>query len=372
RPVGIVDEDIARVREASDAAAIIGEQVALRRVGTRWMGLCPFHTEKSPSFSVNVGEGLYYCYGCGAKGDLITFVRETQHLDFVGAVEYLAQRAGIALRYDTPGASREHSRRAELTEAMEAAVEWYHQRLRTAPDAGGARRYLRERGYDAEVVRAFKLGWAPEGWDELCKALTFPADVIRDAGLGTTSRMGKLIDAFRGRVMFPIFDAGGRPVAFGGRVLPGGEGPKYKNSQDGPLYSKRKILYGLNWAKGDIVRAGEVIVCEGYTDVIGFFQSGLRRAVATCGTALTEDHFRVLARFAKRVVLCFDADAAGQEATLRGMELAVRGGFSVRVVPLPPGTDPADDPAVFRERLAAPVSYPVHRVRLEHARARDR
>ena len=351
--MGIVDEDIARVRDATDAAAIIGEQVALRRQGTKLIGLCPFHTEKSPSFSVNAAEKLYFCFGCQARGDIFTFVRETQHLDFVGSVEFLANRAGIQLRYDTPGATRDHHRKAELTEAMQAAVDWYHQRLLTASDAGPARRYLRtERGYDPEVVRAFKIGWAPGGWDELCRALRFPADVLRDAGLCFRNKAGKEMDAFRERVMFPIFDAAGKPVALGGRILPGGDGPKYKNSQEGPLYSKRRILYGLNWAKADIVARGEVIVCEGYTDVIAFHRAGMPRAVATCGTALADEHMALLKNFARRIVLAYDADSAGQGAAEKFYAWEQKLDLDIHVLRLPDGEDPG---ATDAASLAAAV-----------------
>jgi len=353
--VGIVDEDIAKVREATDAIAVIGEHVALKRVGTRLQGLCPFNSERSPSFSVNPAEGLYYCFGCQARGDVITFVRQVHHLDFVGAIEWLAARAGIELRYDSPAATRDHHRRAQLTDATVKAVEWYHSRLLDAPDAGPARRYLRhERGYDSETVRAFKLGWAPSGWDELCRALHCDADVLSETGLGFRSKTGNMIDAFRGRVMFPIFDVDGKPVAFGGRVLPGGEGPKYKNSQEGPLYSKRRVLYGLNWAKDEVARSGEVIVCEGYTDVIAFHRAGMARAVATCGTALADEHMAKLKNFARRVILAYDADAAGQGAAERFFAWEQRLELDIFVLALPPGADPGSTPPeALREAVAA-------------------
>ncbi|MHB8466952.1 MAG: DNA primase [Acidimicrobiales bacterium] len=351
--MAIVDEDVARVRETTDVAAVIGEQVALKRVGGRLVGLCPFHNEKTPSFSVNQTEGLFYCFGCQARGDIITFVRETQHLDFVGAVEYLAGRAGIQLRYDSNAATREHHRKSELTEAMEAAVEWYHQRLLTAADAGGARRYLRnERGYDAAVVREFRLGWAPAGWDELTKALPFSADVLRDVGLSMRNKADKEMDVFRARLMFPIFDAGGRPVGMGARILPGADGPKYKNSQEGPLYSKRKVLYGLNWAKADVVASGEVIVCEGYTDVIAFHRAGIPRAVATCGTALAEEHMALLKNFARRIILAYDDDAAGHGAAEKFYAWEQKLELDIHVMQLPPGADPGSTDAAT---LAAEV-----------------
>ena len=365
--VGIVDTDIARVREATDAVAVIGEQVALRRVGGRLVGLCPFHAERTPSFSVNAVEGLWYCFGCQARGDVIAFVRETQHLDFVGAMEHLAGRAGVTLHYDTPHATRQHQRRGALTDAMGAAVEWYHQRLLTAPDAGAARRYLRhERGYDIDVVRAFRLGWAPQGWDELSRALPFPAAVLREAGLAFNNKAGRQNDAFRGRVVFPIFDAGGHPVALGARVLPGGEGPKYKNSQEGPLYSKRRILYGLNWAKAEVVTKGEVIVCEGYTDVIAFHRAGVPRAVATCGTALADEHMALLRGFARRIVLAYDADDAGRGAAERFYEWEQRLDLEIRVLSLAAGTDPGEmgstDPEGLRSAVQAARPFLAFRV----------
>ncbi|GAC1586306.1 MAG: DNA primase [Acidimicrobiales bacterium] len=368
--MGIVDEDIARVRDATDTLAVIGEQVALRRAGSRWVGLCPFHAEKSPSFSVNGEEGLFYCFGCQARGDVITFVRETQHLDFASAVEFLATRAGVTLRYDTPGATREHHRRSTLTDAMESAVEWYHQRLLTAKDAAAARRYLRERGYDADTVRSFRLGWAPEGWDELCRALKLPGDVLHDTGLGYRGKTGKLLDFFRGRVMFPIFDSGGRPVAFGGRIMPGHDGPKYKNSPEGALYSKRRVLYGLNWSKADVVAAGEVIVCEGYTDVIAFHRSGLPRAVATCGTSLADEHMTQLKNFARRIILAYDADSAGQGAAEKFYGWEQRLELDIHVLRLPAGSDPGElgarDPDALRAAVA--TARPFLEFRLERLR----
>jgi DNA primase len=359
--MGIADDDIVHVRQASDIVAVISEHVALKRVGRRWQGLCPFHAEKSPSFSVNQEDGLYYCFGCGAKGDVITFVREVEHLDFVGAVEKLASRTGIALHYTDKGESEGRKRRARLLDAVDKAVEWYHQRLLSAPDAAKARGYLRSRGLDGEDVRHYRIGWAPDGWDELAKALRLPDNVFVEAGLGFLNRRDRQTDAFRGRLLFPIFDAQGRAVGFGGRVMPGGEGPKYKNSAESAIYAKSKVLYGLNWVKGDIVSADEAIVCEGYTDVIGFAKAGVPRAVATCGTALTEEHVRLLRGFARRVVLAFDADAAGQHAAERFYQWEKIHDVDVAVAALPAGVDPADlarrDPAALRKAVDSAVSF---------------
>jgi DNA primase len=366
--VGILDEDVARVRAETDVVGVISEHVALRKSGRRYQGLCPFHAEKTPSFSVNAEEGLWYCFGCQAKGDVITFVREVEHLDFVEAIERLAARAGIQLRYDQASTGRDRKRRDLLLEAMAKAVEWYHERLLAAPDAASARGYLRSRGYDGDVVRQFQLGFAPDDWDTLAKQLSLPDDVLQDTGLGFVNRRGRQQDGFRNRVMFPIFDTAGKAVAFGGRVLPGGaaDQPKYKNSPETPIYSKRRTLYGLNWAKGDVVDAGEVIVCEGYTDVIGFFAAGLPRAVATCGTAVGDEHFRMLKNFARRVVLAYDADAAGQAAAERFYEWEQQLGVDIAVAAFPAGADPADvarrDPAALKAAIEKAQPFLAFRV----------
>jgi DNA primase len=379
--MGIVDEDVVRVREAADLVSIASQHMALKKVGRRYVGLCPFHAEKTPSFTINGEAGLYKCFGCQAGGDVITFVREVEHVDFVGAVEFLAGRTGIQLRYTERAESRERQRRASLVAAMAKAVDWYHERLLTAPDANRARGYLRSRGYDGEVVRRFHLGWAPDDWDALAKALRLPDDVLRDTGLGFINRRQRQQDAFRGRVLFPIFDAQGDPVAFGGRSLPDAEGPKYKNSPETPIYHKSRVLYGLNWAKTPIVEADQVIVCEGYTDVIGFALAGVPRAVATCGTALTEEHVRAMRRFARHVVLAFDADAAGQAAAERIYEWERKHEVGVSVAALPSGTDPGDlartDPAALAKAVenASPfLAFRVDRAltgaRLDHPEGR--
>jgi DNA primase len=352
--VGIVDEDVARVRAETDFVAVASEKMALRRVGQRWTGLCPFHPEKTPSFSLNAEQGFYYCFGCGAKGDAITFVREIDQLDFVEAVESLAARAGITLHYADGAAGREHQQKAHIYEALDKAIEWYHQRLLKAPDAAAARAYLRsERDYDGTVVRQYRLGWAPEGFDYLVKALGVGSQVLRDAGLATVNRAGGLNDAFRARLLFPIFDAAGKPVGLGGRVLPGSEVPnKYKNTEETAVYKKSRVLYGLNWAKKAVVDAGEVVVCEGYTDVIGFHRAGVPQAVATCGTALAEGHVRLLTNFAHRVVLAYDADNAGLAAAEKFYEWERKFEVDVAVAALPRGLDPADlsrrDPEALR------------------------
>ena len=336
--------------------AVVSEHTQLRRVGRRWSGLCPFHVERSPSFSVNAEEGLYYCFGCGVRGDVITFVQEKELLDFVGAVEWLANKAHVTLHYTDTGQSEERKRKARLHDVLADAVTWYHKRLLDGPDAGTARGYLRQRGLDGEAVRRYQIGWAPDGYDQLARSLRLSNQDLIDSGLGFINRKGRQQDAFRARVLFPIFDPTGQAVGFGGRIMPGGEGPKYKNSAESSIYAKSRILYGLNWAKTDIVAADEVIVCEGYTDVIGFARVGIGRAVATCGTALTEEHVRLLRRFARRVVLAFDADSAGQNAAARFYEWEKAHDLDVAVIDLPEGVDPGELSQNDPERLVAGVT----------------
>ncbi len=360
--MAIVDDDLERLRATVSVVDVIQRHVPLKRVGRNWVGLCPFHGERSPSFNVREETGRYRCFGCGASGDVFTFVQEFEHVDFVTAVEQLAAGAGVQLNYTTGGEGKERQRRKRLVDAMASAVEFYHQRLLTSPDARGARDYLRKRGLAGDVARTFRLGWAPDDWNQLSTGLGAPAEVLRETGLAFTNKSGRLQDSFRGRVMFPIYTENGDPVAFGGRILPGSPDPaKYKNSSETPIYAKSKTLYGLNWAKADIVATDQVIVCEGYTDVIGFHRSGIRRAVATCGTALTEEHVRMMKRFASRVVLAFDADKAGQGAAERFYEWEEKYKVQVNVARFPAGQDPGElavrDPDALRRAVDEAVPF---------------
>ena len=367
--MGILEEDLARVREATNLVAVASEHLALRRVGRRYQALCPFHTEKSASFSINPELGLYYCFGCGARGDAIRFVEELEHLDFVGAVERLAARAGIQLRYDDAAVGKERNRRQRLVEAVASAGGFYHQLLLDAPEAGTARRYLRSRGYDGDVARRFRLGYAPDRFDALAQFLMakkFSRQDLLDAGLCFMNKADRPQDHFRDRVIFPIYDARGDAVGFGGRALAPG-GPKYKNSPESAVYQKSRVLYGLNWAKEDIVTKNEAVVCEGYTDVLAFFLAGVPRAVATCGTALAEDHLRVLKNFTPVLVLAYDADDAGQSAAERIYQWEARYDMRLSVADLPAGQDPADvgraDPAALADAVAG--ARPFLRFRLD-------
>jgi len=341
--MGIVDEDVRKVRDESDIIRIITEHTQLKKTGAQWMGLCPFHGEKSPSFSVNAEKGVYYCFGCQVSGDVIDFVREIEGLDFAGSVEFLAAKTGIPLRYTDHNEGRRRNRRKEHAEIVQKAVDYYHRRLLEDPAARPARDYLRSRGYDGDVARRFQIGWAPDDWSLLSRELRLSDDDLKATGLGGINKRGGQYDFFRARIVFPIFDAQGNPVGFGGRKLPDGEGPKYKNTSDAAeYYSKSDVLYGLHWAKAEAGRLDELVVCEGYTDVIGCHLVGIERAVATCGTALTPSHARLIGRFAKRVVLAFDADGAGQAAAERVYAWEEEFGLRFSVAALPEGSDPGD------------------------------
>ncbi|MCU1426217.1 MAG: primase, catalytic core [Actinomycetia bacterium] len=357
--MGIVDEDVARVREATDIVALLGEHIALKRVGRRFQGLCPFHTEKTPSFSINPELGVFHCFGCGKSGDAITFVREVEHLDFADAVERLAARAGIALRYTDASISKDRKRKERLHEAVGVAIDFYHELLLNSTDAGIARRYLRARGFDGDAVRRFKLGHAPDSFDLLSRHLQekkFSRQDTVDAGLAFMNKANRPQDQFRSRLMFPIWDTRGEPVGFGGRTLTE-QGPKYKNSPDSAIYQKSRLLYGLHWAKGEVVAHGDVIICEGYTDVMAFVLAGVPNVVATCGTALADDHFVMLKNLARRITLAYDADAAGQAAAERCYQWEERFEVEFRVADLPPGRDPAEVGQEDPQRLVESVEH---------------
>jgi DNA primase len=354
--MGIVAEDVRRVREQTDIVQLISEHTQLRKSGTQWMGLCPFHGENTPSFSVNYEMGVYHCFGCGESGDAIDYVQNKQHLDFAGAVEYLAAKANISLRYTDSNENEQRGRRKELLDLVQKAVDFYHDCLINRPDARPARDYLRSRGYDGEVARQFSLGWAPKEWDGLSKHLNTSNKNLEDAGLGALNKYNNQYDFFRDRIMFPIFNERGEAVAFGGRQLPDGELPKYKNTSDrAKIYSKKETLYGLNWAKTEASKVSEIVVCEGYTDVIGAHLAGIERTVATCGTSMTEDHAKKLRRFAPRVVLAYDADKAGQAAAERVYGWEEQFELEFAVAELPEGSDPGDlarhDPAALRRAI---------------------
>lgn len=371
----IKDESVERVKAAMEILPLVEDVVRLRKAGSTYKGLCPFHQERTPSFTVSPARGTFKCFGCGEGGDAITFVEKTENVDFVGAIELLARRFGVELEYEEASPEQEQKRRREdrLRALLERAAEFYARVLWESELGAGAREYLASRGLGEEVCREFRLGYAPGAARLAARALQegYTQDELRAVGLANSRGN----DYFQRRIVFPLADARGRVRGFQARKLHDDDPlqAKYVNSPEGELFRKGDLLYGLDTARQAIAREDRAVVVEGNTDVIALRQAGFAPVVASMGTALTAAQLRELGpnRLTKRLFLCFDSDAAGQDATLRGMELAVRDGFTVRVVPLPPGTDPADDPAAFQERLARPVSYPVHRVRLEHARASD-
>jgi DNA primase len=362
-------EDIDRVRERTDLVELASEVTKVKRSGRSVMAVCPFHSEKTPSLSIDPARGLFHCFGCGKSGDVFGWVQETQGLGFSDALELLARRVGVTLTRD-PEAAKRRDRRERLVEAVEMSVTFFNERLRSGDDAGHARGYVRSRGYETEVVERFHLGYSPSAWDTLVRHLRSAGvsdEAMVGAGLASRSSRGGLVDRFRNRLMFPIYDVRGDAVGFGARLLDG-DGPKYLNSPETQLYQKSRLLYGLNWAKSQIVRSDEAVVVEGYTDVIAFHLAGEPVAVATCGTALGEEHLDLLRRFSKRVVLAFDADEAGAGAAERGFDRSVPGDLDLRVALLPEGRDPADLVAQGREdelRRAIAASTPLLQFRIE-------
>jgi DNA primase len=369
----IKDDSVERVKAVMEILPLAEDVVRLRKAGSTYKGLCPFHQERTPSFTVSPARGTFKCFGCGEGGDAITFVEKTENVDFVGAIELLARRFGVELEYEEASPEQELKRRRDerLRALLERAAEFYARVLWESDAGAGAREYLASRGLGEEVCHEFRLGYAPGGARLASRALQegYAQDELRAVGL-SNSRGN---DYFQRRIVFPLADARGRVRGFQARKLHDDDPlqAKYVNSPEGELFRKGDLLYGLDTARQAIAREDRAVVVEGNTDVIALRQAGFAPVVASMGTALTEPQLRELARLTQRLLLCFDSDAAGQDATLRGMALAVQQGFTVGVVPLPPGTDPADDPAAFQERLGRPVSYPVHRVRLEHARAAD-
>ena len=332
------DRDIVeRVREATNLLVLVGQAVKLRKQGTAHVGLCPFHAERSPSFQVIPGRNFYHCFGCGKHGDAFTWLMEREGMTFPEALEQLARSAGIDLPQRRERPAAEVDLETRMRSALDAAQAWYEVQL-TQHEV--ARTYLRDRGYQGAFVAEAGFGMAPDGWEGLVshlRRLDFSGELLEQAGLASRSERGTQIDFLRNRLTIPIHDARGRLVAFGGRIL--GEGqPKYLNTRDTPLFHKGGTLFGLHRAKG-AMKDGALVV-EGYFDVLQLHQAGVSQAVAPLGTALTEEHLRALGRFTRRVVLCFDGDAAGRRAMEKSLRLALPLGFEVRLLELPQGEDP--------------------------------
>ena len=370
----IADASVEAVKAAADVVEVISGRTPLKRSGARFTGLCPFHDERTPSFSVSPEKGTYYCFGCQRGGDSITFVEETEGVDFVGAIEWLAQRFNIPLEYEeaSPEQDAKRRRRERLYAVLDAAASYYERYLWESQAGDEARTYLESRGLGEEVCRDYRLGLAATGSTLARKAEEkgFTRQELSAAGL--TNRRGN--DYFQGRLLFPIADARGRVVGFQARRLREDDPlqAKYVNSPEGELFRKGDLLYGLDRARTAIAREERALIVEGNTDVLALRQAGLGPVVASMGTALTERQLKELGRLTRKLYLCFDADAAGEAATLRGMDLAAGQGFDVRVVALSPGTDPADAADGFEQRLGKAESYVLYRVRLELERAPDR
>jgi DNA primase len=370
----IEDSCVREVIAAADMVEVVSARTALRRTsGTRYMGRCPFHEERTPSFSVNPADKLFHCFGCGKGGDVVTFVRETENLDFVGAIEWLAERFRVPLRYEETSPAAEESRRARdrLLSLLDQTASYFERLLWDTAAGEPVRAYLASRKLGEAVAREYRLGLSPgHGLAAKARERGFTDRELRAAGL--VNARGN--DYFPQRLMFPLADARGRVVGFQARKLRDDDPlrGKYVNSPESELFHKSHVLYGMHLARPAIAKQDRAAVVEGNTDVIALRQAGFEPVVASMGTALTEPHLRELGRLTKKLFLCFDADAAGEEATLRGMELAVAQGFDVRVVTLPKGQDPADAPDGFEQRLGTAESYLVHRVRLELGRAADR
>jgi DNA primase len=335
------DEAKEAVRDATDIVALIGERVRLRRVGTRWSGLCPFHAEKTPSFTVNPERQIWHCFGCDKGGDVFAFLMETDKVSFPEALGILADRAGIELPKGGrgPGAAA----RDRLHQANALASDFFQASLRAdTPGAGRARAYLAGRGFEGEILDRFHVGWAPDQWAAMTGALEklLPAKTLEEAGLTLRRGDGSHFDRFRNRVVFPVETAPGKTAGFGARAIAPEDQPKYLNSSESAVFRKSALLFGLPQARTAIRERKQVLVCEGYLDVLRLHAAGFSNAVATCGTALTQEHARLVARFEVEAVLVYDGDAAGVRAADRGLDPLLAAGVAVRVLLLPAGEDP--------------------------------
>jgi len=337
----IPEEIIDRIRSTTDIVDIVSEHVQLKQRGRNYFGLCPFHTENSPSFSVNPELQIFRCFGCGAGGNVFTFLQDIDHVSFVEAVSFLGERTGIPL--PTNGDGHENEVADLLYQVNELARKYFHHMLRQESGAP-ALRYLHGRGVTDETIDRFGLGYAPGGWTdflELAGKRQFKPDLLEQAGLVVPSRKGKgFYDRFRNRVIFPIANLSDRTIGFGARALDPEDEPKYLNSPETPIYHKSSILYGLSASRDEIRKRDCAIVVEGYMDVLSLFQRGIQNVIASSGTALTDDHCRTLTRYTHSVTLLFDGDAAGSAASMRGIEVLIAAGIDARVVSLPGGHDP--------------------------------
>jgi DNA primase len=360
--VGFPDAFVEEVRRTADLVRFISDHVALKKMGTSWKGLCPFHKEKTPSFNVNPDRGFFHCFGCGEGGDVFKFAMLHDKLSFPEAVEAVARRFGLQVPERRFEPEPERKEREELLGLLEAASE--HFRRNFAAAAGSrAREYLLGRGFRPDTLERIRAGAALDSWGDLLESLKrrFPVPLMMTAGLVLEGQKGRPYDRFRNRVVFPILNDQGKTAGFGARSLDGSE-PKYLNSPESPVYQKSRTLYGLSWAREPIRKAGRVVLMEGYLDVARALEAGVEEVVATCGTALTPGHARLLRRFTEQVVVNFDQDAAGQRAAHKSLEILLEEGLRVCVVELPAGHDPdtflkAEGADAYRRRLEEAPSF---------------
>jgi len=343
----ISNESLERVKQAADIVEVVSAHTDLRRQGVRYTGLCPFHDERTPSFSVEPQEKLYHCFGCGVGGDVIKFVEEKEGVGFTEAVELLADRYGVELEreQEDPQAERRRERRRRLEQLLDRSASYYANYLWESEEAGKARDYLAGRGLGEEVLRAFGVGYAPSAWDKILvrgQQAGFSVEEMRSVGLAQRGRSGGDYDRFRERIMFPIRDRRGRVLGFGGRAMRADQGAKYVNTAETDFFHKSQILYGVDRAKAAIAKAGRAVVVEGYTDVLALHQAGVEEAVGVMGTAITPDQVAALSGMVEEVVLALDADSAGQEAMLRAQRVAAGRRMRLRVAAMPAGEDPAE------------------------------
>lgn len=372
------DDSIDRVRQAADIVEIVSAKSELKRSGRQYMGICPFHDERSPSLSVDPENKVFHCFGCGEGGDLFRFVELTEGVDFRGAVEFLSDRYAVPLELtdEDPRSAEKRKRRERLLELLERTAAFYVRNFWESDEAADSRAYMAGRGLDEAMLREFRVGYAPSAWDRVLVASReagYSEAELIDAGLVARNEKGNVYDRFRRRITFPLCDPRGRVLGFGARAVGADQKPKYLNSSDNAVFHKGRNVYAADIARSAAAKAGEVILCEGYTDVIAMHQADLRNTVGLMGTALTDDQVGALARLAPTVILALDADSAGQQAMVRAAGVAAGKGLELRVLSLPAGSDPADlieadGPDRIRELASESVPFVRFRVDLELAR----
>ncbi|HVD86968.1 MAG TPA: DNA primase [Solirubrobacterales bacterium] len=371
----ISPESLERVKQAADIVEVVSAHTDLRRQGARYVGLCPFHEERTPSFSVEPQEKLYHCFGCGVGGDVIKFVEEKEGMGFAEAVELLADRYGVELEreQEDPRAEARRQRRRRLEQLLERTAAFYSSYLWESKEAAKAREYLAERGLGEEALRSFGVGFAPSAWDKILvlgQQAGFGVEELRGVGLVQRGRGGGEYDRFRARIMFPIRDRRGRVLGFGGRAMRSDQGAKYVNTAETDFFHKSQMLYGVDLAKAAIAKAGRAVVVEGYTDVLALHQAGIDEVVGVMGTAITGEQVAALSGMVEEVVLALDADSAGQEAMLRAQRVAAGRRMRLRVAAMPAGEDPAEMMAAdggaerFRALLDGAAELPAFQVGL--------